>query len=483
MPSYARLTALLFLVLCTTVPADESKSPASPLQVREYAAAGRSFAGAGLAAMDLSGLSCKGLDLTGTKWLRTDLRGARFDATDLTGAVMDEASLRGATFSGSNLTGLQAKKADLSGALFQGSCLAGANLAGAVLDGAQFNGTAYSQTGGRYLDALAIALSALNSGASTGTPLTLTPTLAAGLAGDPFAFVYNTADPTAEPIAPFNDNPLRAAVTSLGGMLQVQYDLPAANAFEALTRAVQAGKVGLVPITLAGGTMQGSDFDQPFWAVATGVDEVAQPVQLVTFVPPFGERKLSAEDFAAVCAGPFGTLEPVGTERSHARYPVFLLSRGAETKTPQDALVAALRRAADILQDQRTYTTYVPGVAGLQNLSQDFGRMGITPEAAATSGLMAWGEAPRKQLVKARREAAAFLDQAAALLPEATRPLLSQAAALFRSEAQFLDTGFPAADASGTPAQRYLAASQALAQCAAIESSAAQLLAEAGGRP
>jgi len=375
-----------------------------------------------------------------------------------------------------------ARRADLAGALFQGCELCGADLSGSKLNGAHFDGVSYSRIGGRYTDALALALSALAAGA-TGEGPAVSRALAAGLTGDPFAFVYNSADILQSPMTPFTQQPLRAAVQAGGNVVETLYDLSSSKALAALTRAVKAAKPCLLPISLAGGELSGSDLAEPYWAAAVLMDDAQKPPSVVLLVPPFGERTLSQEELARRWEGPFPTLEPTGTERSEAHFPLLILSQGDTPRTPRETVLAALGNALEIINERRTYSTLNPGLNGLKRLAEDFDNASRSTDPQAITALAPWAGAPRKLLISARLEAAEFLQLASGLVLPEERSALTQASALFQSEAKLLSDEFPAlrTDSSATTEQlkaRCQTAGSVLEEMAGLEATACGLLRE-----
>jgi hypothetical protein len=374
------------------------------------------------------------------------------------------------------------RRADLSGALFRGCELGGCDLSGSKLGGAQFDECTYSRTGGRYTDAVAMALSALGSSAE-GSGMTMTRALAAGLSGEPFAFVYNSADLTERPTRPFTQHPLKAAAITCGHEVEALYDLTAAKAATALTRALKSNQVCLLPVAMTGGELSGTDLAKPFWAVATTLDEAIKPAAVVLLVPPFGERRVGQMELTERWEGPCETLEAAGTERSEARFPLLILTKGESPRAPREAILVALRNAVEIMNEPRTYGTLTPGVAGLKRLADDLEAAAKATDPAGITALAPWAGDARKVLAGARTEAAEFLEQAAGLMLTDEKPLLQQASALFRSEAQLLAEKFPAlrtGDGATTEElkARCADAAAAVREMAGVETAAVALLKE-----
>lgn len=483
-----RVPLVLLLLPCSlpAAHAADTELPTTPAEVRELAEAGKSFRGAALAGMDLAALRSSGLDLRGTNWARADLRGASFSAVNLAGASLDEAIARGARFVDCEMVGVTMRHADLSGALFRGVQLAGADLAGSRLHGAEFDGVMYSRTGGRHTSAIAVALATLAAAEPEVGVSPWTPPLAAGLSGDAFAFVYNTADARQWPLAPFTESPVRAAMAAAGHDVTALFDLSAARATEALVEALQGGKVCLLPLSLAGEEIQGADLKQAFWAAAVTMNDIERPARAVLLVPPFGRREYVPAQLADRWAGPWPTLAPAGAERSEARHPMYVISRGEAPRPPREAVLAALRHATAIVNDRRTYGALVPGVPGLERLAEDLNRAARSGDVQLVSALAAWDGTPRRLLISARRQAAEFLEQAADVMLPMERPDMARAAALYRNEVDILANRFPAlkTDATLTMEEtraRYARAAGVISEVARIEAAAARVFTEIAG--
>ena len=484
-----RIPAVLPMLLCClpAAHATDTALPSTPQEVRELAEAGKSFRGAALTGMDLAALRCAGLDLRGTNWARADLRGAAFSGVNLAGASLDEAIARGATFIDCDMVGVTMRHADLSGALFRGVQLAGADLAGSKLHGAEFEGAMYSRTGGRHTGAIAVALATLAAAEPQVGASPWTPPLAAGLSGDAFAFVYNTADARQWPLAPFTESPVRAAMAAAGHDVTALFDLSATKAADALVEALQGGKICLLPVSLVGEEMQGGDLRQAFWAAALTMNDIERPARAVLLIPPFGRREYVPAQLADRWAGPWPTLAPAGAERSEARHPLYVISRGEAPRAPRDAVLAALRQGAMIINDRRTYGALVPGVPGLERLAEDLNRAARSGDVQLVSALAAWDGTPRRLLISARRQAAEFLEQAAGVMLPMERPDMARAAALYRNEADILANSFPAlkTDATLTMEEtraRYARAAGVISEVAHIEAAAARVFVEIAGR-
>jgi hypothetical protein len=438
--------------------------------VRQALAEGKSLAGASFGPLDLAGVRAGAVDLSGTRWRGTDWRGAVFEGTHLTGAQLEDVIARGATFIGADLSGLTALRTDLAGARLQDCLIAGVQLQECNLAGADFSGCRYSLSGARYLDALARALTAA-------TGQTVNPAVVGGLTGDAFAFVYSPANPTAVPTTPFTEHPFKTLATATGLTLQVFYDLGTARATETLKRSLAAGSQCLLLVSVAGSGLQGSDLQEPFWAVAKKVLKQYESEGVVLDVPPFGERYIPFTDLPKSWEGPYATLEPIGTGRVKARYTLCVLVKPTGLVGVGDALRAGVKRAAEIILDRRTYGAWSPGAMGLKKLAGDL-QAAETLSEAQRAALAQWFGTPRKVLIGARRQAAEFLDAAAETFPDAQKAPLVQAAALFRAEAAFLETKVP--DLSRAVGN-WADAARAIQEAAGIETTAAGLLEEAVG--
>ena len=481
------LPVLLVLVLCSVVAhAQEAGAPATASDVRRMAEAGQSFRGLALAGLDLAGQRFEGLDLTSTNWARTDLRGAVFSSVNLSGAILDEMNARGAVFTDSDLTGATVRHADLSGALLSGLQLAGTDLAGSKLHGAEFQDCFYSRTGGRHTGAISAALAALTSTAPRVGASPWTAPMAAGLSGDAFAFVYNTANPRYWPMSPFTESPVAAAATAAGHTVRTSLDQSLTRSVEVLVEALRAGQVCILPLSLAGAEMRGDDLQQAFWGAAVTMNDVETPAKVVVLAPPFGRREYLPSELAARWDGPWPTLAAAGTERSEARFPLYMISRGASPYGPREASLAALRQAAAIINERRTFTALVPGRAGMERLAEDLERAGRTGEAQRMADLAAWAGNPRRLLVSARRQAAEFLEQAAAVALPMERGEIARAAVIYHSVAQMLAEEFPSLEPDTSLSDeelraRYLQAALTMAEVARLEASAARTFQSIGG--
>jgi hypothetical protein len=292
---------------------------------------------------------------------------------------------------------------------------------------------------------VAAALGALSTGeAAAGGGGGVTPTLASGLTGEPFAFVYDTTSPGAWPMSPFTESPIRAAAATVGADVKSHYDMAPAAAVQLLTKSLSAGKVAVLPLSLRGEEMSGPDFEQAFWGAAVALNDMEKPARIVVLVPPFGRREYLPNDLGERWTGPWPTLEAAGAERSQARCPCLIIERAANPRAPRDVVVAALQHAIALANEPRTYTTLVPGLAGFKRLALDL-RTAAAPTAdqASMATLAAWAGRPRSLLISARTAAAAFLEEAAGQMLQADRPALTRAAALYRGEAEVLARNFP----------------------------------------
>ncbi len=477
------LTALMLTPLVCTAQEPAGLSPAT---VRAMAADGKDLSGSNLSRLDLSALELANVKAVQTNWSGAILRGAMFRLVDMQDARFDEVNARGAVFDGCVLVNALLRHADFSGARFLNVQLAGADLTGSRLRGAEFEGCTYSRTGGFHAGAVAAALGALSSGEQVTGAQTLSADLAAGLTGEPFAFVYDTEDPTRWPMAPFTESPVRAAAMTAGHDAKAIYDASPADALQTLTRSLKAGKVCLLPVSLQGEEMSGSDFDRAFWGAAVAYNDEVKPPRVVVIVPPFGKREYVPADLVGRWAGPWPTLEAAGAERSQAKFPLYVLTRGSESRSVRTTILWSLEQAIAMVREPRTYATLVPGLAGLKRLAGDL-QLASQPETdpGLLARLASWSGRPRELLISARKAAADFLDAASAHMLEADRPLLSRAAGLYRGEAQILDENFPALSGEqGTSleAQResFGKAAAVINEAVRIEGTAAEVLEQVG---
>jgi len=485
-PALTLVLPCILACLCAVSVAQEAKHTLTAQDVRDMATAGEDFRGAVLSGMDLAALKVAGLDLSGTNWAKADLRGAVFSNVRLTGASLDEVTARGATFADCNMVNAMMRNGDFAGAVFQRAQLAGADLEGSLLNGAEFAGGVYSRTGGSHAGAIAAAIGAVSAGDAT-TPISVSAAIAAGMTGEPFAFTYNTADVTQWPMAPFTESPIAAAAHAAGYEVVTHYDLTAEKAIEALMQALRAGKVCILPLSLASEEMTGRDFLNAFWAAAVGVDETEKPARAVLSVPPFGRREYVPAELAERWAGPWPTLEPAGTERSEAKFPIAIISAGPQTRTPREMICAALQHAAQTIQEPRTYTTLMPGVAGLQRLAADFTRAAqATGDPQLLNTLAPWAGTPRQLMISARGAAADFLEEAAEFMLQTDKGGMARAAALYRGEVQILQESFPSLQATGNVTaedlrERFTQAANIIEEIASIEATAAKVMLEVAG--
>lgn len=458
----------------------------SPATVRALAADGKDLSGAALSGLDLSALQLTRVSARDTNWTAAGLRGATFTGVDLRGARLDEINARGALFIGCGLVNTSLRNADFSGAQFRDVELAGADLTGSRLRGAEFEGATYSRTGGFHAGAVGAALGALSSGEEVTGAHALSGDLAAGLTGEPFGFVYDSEDPVRWPMAPFTESPVRSAAIAAGHDAKAFYDASPSNALQMLTRSLVAGKVCLLPLSLKGEEMHGSDFDRAFWGAAIAYNDTLKPPRIVVIVPPFGKREYEPGALVERWAGPWPTLEAAGAERSQAKFPLYVLTRGAEPRSVRAMVISALGQGIAMVREPRTYATLVPGIAGLKRLAGDL----LLASQPATdpqflSRLAPWAGQPRFLLISARRAAADFLDAASPHMLEADRPLLNQAAGLYRGEAQILEESFPqlgAGQGATLEAQReaFGKAAAVISEAVRIETTAAEVLEQIG---
>ncbi|NSW58535.1 MAG: pentapeptide repeat-containing protein [Armatimonadetes bacterium] len=478
---------LLFaLTLTPLICAAQELAGLSPATVRAMAADGKDLSGSSLSGLDLSALQLANARAVQTNWTNAILRGATFRLVDMQDARFDEVIARGAVFDGCVLVNATLRHADLSGAQFLNAQLAGADFTGSRLRGAEFEGCTYSRTGGFHAGAVAAALGALSAGEQLTGAQTLSADLAAGLTGEPFAFVYDTEDPTRWPMAPFTESPVRAAAMTAGHNAKAIYDASPADALQTLTRSLKAGKICLLPVSLQGEEMSGSDFDRAFWGAAVAYNDNVKPPRIVVIVPPFGKREYEPGDLVSRWSGPWPTLEPAGAERSQAKFPLYVLTRGPESRSMRTTVLWALEQAIAMVREPRTYATLVPGLAGLKRLAGDL-QLASQPETdpGFLARLAPWSGRPRDLLISARKAAADFLDAASAQMLEADRPLLNQAAGLYRGEAQILEENFPALNGEqGAPLevqrQSFAKAAAVINEAVRIESTAAEVLEQVG---
>ncbi len=396
--------------------------------------AGRNFAGAPAAGMDFVQL-----DLQKTAWQNADLRGARFRQCTLQGADLSGASARGALLLDTDLADTVMSHADLSGAILRAVNLAGATLSDCRLDGTRFEDVRLSSNGGTHLAALTLALRKL-------TDIEYGRAWVNGLSGDAFCFAYNTQFPPSWPCAPYYQHPVMAAGELAGVQVELHADLPAAESYERLKKAVRAGDICMIPLQLTSPQLW-DDEQRGVWAVLDGIGSVAGTgggdlVHLI--VPPFGAREYSDTKLLSKWAGPWPTLQPPGQGRSRARYPMLLMKRTDAATDPAVQVLPALQAAAGMIRDERTAGPLLAGAKGLQQLADELRRAGTNQDMERMRELAGWSLHPRQCLAGARTAAYQFCTIAMEYSKEPNRSTLSQVAAMYETEAKLLTGMFPA---------------------------------------
>lgn len=458
------------LVLATLLPlAFLLPLPASAAPTRDEVAAalnkgearGQDFSGA-----QASGLTAGRCDLSGTTWLRADLRGASLSELDLSRAKLAGASLRGALLDRVSLIDADLSGCDLSGALLKLVNLDGANLADCDFTGARLDQVLFTSSGGTHLPGLRLALQQ-----ATGQEFSR-PWVAA-LSGDAFAFVYNTENPGFWPNAPFTVSPLLAAPAILGLSAKMRSEYAAEQLL--LDEKETAKGVQLLPVRLMDdpGLLQG----RPLWAVLTGRETADRRTYFALNVPPFGPQTYRSQELLNVWAGPWDNLEAVGGSLMLHK---LLLTITPKTKVPPrvEQAKAALRQAAQIITDRRTYGPLVPGEAGLTRLAADLRAAAQGNDLEAVRRLAVWEGFPRQCLLGSRLGACEFLTEAAAELTGEPKAAAQDALIAYRGALAALGSKWPGLGVAGdavTPEvrERYNRAADLVAGVAAAEHKAA----------
>jgi len=153
--------------------------------------------------------------------------------------------------------------------------------------------------------------------------------------------------------------------------------------------------VCLLPLSLAGEEMGGSDFDRPFWAAAVSLNDVVKPTRIVTFVAPSANGVPAGRPAARWRA--VAHARACRAERSAAHYPS-TSSAVAQPAAARDDL-AAVRHAVEVMTDRRTYGALAPGILGC-SASPGLLACPQTPTPAAAD--WAPGQAPRCACSSAR---------------------------------------------------------------------------------
>lgn len=433
------LLAVLFVLLSTPYLTIASADPLTPEQVTELLAGGGDLQGANLAGITLPGASFTDLRAAGSNWDGADLRGAIFHGADLSGASLVGAKLSGAYLERVNLTGAKLTGADLAGARVSEAYLVGADLSGVDLRGAALNGLRFSPAGDRFLPALALALDRLlppppgKEGGGLGW--------AAGLSTTAFAFSLDSANFASWPGTPVTFAPLATAVETTGAQSTLRYDQDRGRAFYHLNEALKVGSLCLLPLNMSQPGQSGDGLAQPIWALAEGIEGKGADAVCVLQAPPFGELRLKADELNARWGPPASTLLTPDQKPQSGRY-VMLIVKPATKYTRSQMGIMALRNGVATLSEVRARGTRWPGLAGLQQLASLVKIAAGAGDSARLSDFAVWSGAPRRDLAGARRLAADFLNLLATTSPTEQAMLLRQAATLYRTEADALETGW-----------------------------------------
>ncbi|MGE5532497.1 MAG: pentapeptide repeat-containing protein [Bacteroidota bacterium] len=440
------LPLLLLLLVC-------SFTHAAPARDDLLAAinAGRARGG-DFSGIKAPGLELAGQDLTGINLQGADLRGASLIGVTLDGANLSHANLRGATLDSVSLRGADLTGADFGGAVLKLVALDGANLTDARLSGADVGLAMFSAGGGTHLPGLRLALQQL-------TGQEISPAWIAGLSGDAFAFCYNTGNASFWPGTPFTVSPLRAAPAAFGVEARLHSDAFAEQTLMDDKEAPKTVRLLALKAVDDQGLLQG----RPLWAVLAGREMVSKDrAYFAMNLPPFGLQTFARKDLIDLWKGPWENLEPVGSLQV-VRTPMLTLILTGALTTPEAQARTALRQAAQILLDRRTYGPLVPGEAGLAKLAADLRAVGESRDVDTARRLAPWGDLPRQCLLSSRAEACAFLTEAATVLTGEAKLAAETALATYQEALQPLDKQWPSLQITGetmTPeaAQRYLKA-------------------------
>jgi hypothetical protein len=438
-----RLRPLLVAVLLASLGAAFARTCAAdqmtPQQVTELLAGGGDLKRADLSGIALPGASFTNLQAAGSNWDGADLRGAIFHGADLSGASLVGAKLSGAFLERVNLSGAKLTKADLAGARISDASLVGADLSDVDLRGAALSGLRFSPAGDRFLPALAIALDRL-----------LPPVpghdrggldWAAGLSTTAFAFSLDSANFTSWPGTPVTFAPLATAIETTGAQTTLRYDQERGQAFYNLNEALKAGSLCLLPLDMSQPGQTGDGLAQPIWAVAEKIEGKGSNAVCVLQAPPFGELRLLADDLNARWGKSAPTMLTLDQKPQSGRY-LMLIIKPATKYTRSQMGIMALRNGVATLSEVKARGTRWPGLAGLQQLASLVKVAVGAGDAVRLADFAAWGAGPRRDLAGARRLAADFLNILAAVTPAEQATLLQQAATLYRTEADALDTGW-----------------------------------------
>jgi hypothetical protein len=419
--------------------------------------------GGDFSGVQAAGIQVSGQDLTGINLQGADLRGASLTGVRLDDANLGHANLRGATLDSVSLRGANLAGADLSGAILKLVALDGASLTEARFSGADLGLTMFSVGGGTHLPGLRLALQQL-------TGQELSQAWVAGLSGDAFAFCYNTENAAFWPGTPFTVSPLRAAPAAFGIEAKLHSDAFAQQTLMDDKAAPKTVRLLALKAVDDQGLLQG----RPLWAVLAGREIVTKDrAYFALNLPPFGLQTFVKKELLELWTGPWENLEPVGSLQV-VRKPMLTLTLTGSLTSRDAQARTALRQAAQILLDRRTYGPLVPGEAGLARLAADLRAIGETRDLEAARRLASWGDLPRQCLLSSRAEACAFLTEAATVLDGDAKQAAQTALATYQAALQPLDKQWPSLEVTGetmTPeaAQRYVQAADIIGNFSVAE--------------
>ena len=439
------------LLVCLARPVFSQNEALNRDLLEQRIAAGESVAAVTVAGENLAGLTAANANLSGLKADGADLRGASFTGCYMDGISLKNAQMRGATIVDCSLMDAVLDGADLSGARLESLDLMGASISGCNFTGAHLADLRFAPGHLGHIPGLRIALEG-----ALGHKVSLA--YAAGLSGDAFAFVYSSDTPSYDSLLPFSSNPLVSAFDALGIKAAYRGNWIRAAAQNRLEGTLLSKGTGLLPLNLTGLPGVGEIGAGPFWGIVTKMNKVKRDVTFDITVPPFGPRTLTRAELEQAWVYQTPMMEPAGSGPADASFALLMIpSPTPETKTetkakrkpqakpptPKEAATAALLHAIGLARDERTYMNRWPGVMGLSVLAADLHTASTREDAPSVLRMTAWEGRPRLDLIAARKLAAAFIQEVAALYDADTQSDLMSAAGLYASEAQLFAQRWP----------------------------------------
>lgn len=462
---------LLVLLVLATLAAAASFAASTRDDLRAAVEAGNAT-GKDFSAVDAAGLDLTRPNLSAANLSGADLRGIAINGGTLDGANLSRSNLRGAVLERVSLVDADLSGCDLSGAVLNLVNLDGANLADCTFRGTSFNNVLLSSGGGTHLPALRAAL-------QQATGQTLSRAWVAGLSGDAFAFCYNTQDPSFWPGTPFTVNPLLAGPTNMGLTAKLRNDYFAEQLL--LDEKAASKDVQMLAIRMQDdpGLLEG----RPLWAVLAGREVVdTQRQYFALSVPPFGPQTYRVQDLLDLWTGPWENLEPVGSLQVVRKALLTITPSSKPAVLPEQAQ-RAMRQAAQIILDKRTYGPLIPGEAGLTRLAADLRTAAQNNDLERAQRLALWGILPRQCLIGSRTEACDFLTEAAVALDGDGKQAAQAALAAYQPALAGLREQWPELGAKGEVMTdetrgRYLKAADLIAAMAVADRAAAAAFAK-----